>query len=119
MFNVILLYTLHFAHYTIFAQPPVGEIQRAEEILEKEKILREKLEKKEKIFIKKIIIEGASLISEEKLEEIILPFPRKWLSKEDIQQILEQILQAYKQKDKEPEISYQIRKRQLKILIKE
>ncbi len=106
-----------------FAEPPsAGQIERAQEILQKEDILRNKLEKEEKIYIKKIIVKGVTLLDEDKIKEIILPFQKHWLNKTDIQQILDIIGQAYKQKGYTGlplRIYSQIKKNCLKIEIKE
>lgn len=107
-----------------FAQtPPIGQIQRSQEILEQEKALREKLEQEEKIFIEKITIKGVTLLSAEQIKEIILPFKRQWLTKRDIEQLLEFIKQAYKEKgysEKLLNLSYEIKKnRYLEIKVEE
>ncbi|MCM8765824.1 MAG: hypothetical protein NC920_03155 [Candidatus Omnitrophica bacterium] len=96
-----------------------GEIQRSEELLEKEKTLRGKLERKERVFIKKIVVEGTEAFSEEEIKEIVSPFEKKWLDKEEIEGILDLFKEAYKKKNLSPQFSYQIKKHQLKILIKE
>jgi hemolysin activation/secretion protein len=100
-----------------------SQIQREQEILEKEKALREKIEKKEeKIFIKKILIKGIRLLTEDQIKEIILPFQEKWLTKKDIQQLIDLIIQAYHQKgynESDLKISYEIKKKCLKIQVEE
>ncbi|MCM8779253.1 MAG: hypothetical protein NC898_03960 [Candidatus Omnitrophica bacterium] len=102
-----------------FAQT-TGEIQRSEELLEKEKRLKERIERKENVFIKKIIVEGCRLLSEDEIKEIILPFQRKWLNKEEIKEILNLFKETYEKKNlSPPKISYQIKKHQLKIQIEE
>lgn len=119
---IILTLFLTLGFYTFsFAQTLPSQIERSQEILEKEKALREKL-KEEKIFIKKIIVEGVTLLGEDELKEIISLFQKRWLTKEEIQQILGLIEQAYKQKGFKEEsikILYQIKKKQLIIKIEE
>jgi hemolysin activation/secretion protein len=106
-----------------FAQAPtVSQIERTQEILDKEKVLREKLLEEEKIFINKILVEGISLLTEDQIKDIILPFQRKWLTKKDIQHLLELIKEAYKLKGytgQPTKISYQIKKKQLIIRVEE
>ena len=104
-----------------FAQDvPVSQIQRTQEILKKEEALREKLNQQEKAFIKKIIVEGVLLLDEEQVKEIILPFQKRWLTEDDINQIIDSLKQLYSQQTKQtPEITYQIKKRNLKITVKE
>lgn len=100
-----------------------SQIQRAQEILEKEKALREKIEKEEeKLFIKKIMVKGVKLLTENEIKEITLSFQRKWLTKKDIQQLIDLIIQAYRQKgynESDFKISYEIKKGCLKIQVEE
>ena len=105
-----------------FAQTSVSQMQRAQDLLEKERALSQKLEEPQKIYIKKIIVEGATLLSPEEIKEIISPLQRRWLTKEDIQQIMESLRQAYQRKGytKQPaKISYRIEKKNLIIVIED
>lgn len=105
-----------------FAQTTPAQLQRSQEILEKERALKDKLEKGEKVYIKKIIVKGATLLNQEQIKEIILPFQKHWLTKNDIQQILALIERAYINNGyatKLKGISYQIKKRILEIQIEE
>lgn len=106
-----------------FAQDhSASRIGRSQEILEKEKALRNKLDEEEKIFIKKIEVKSISLLNEDEIREITLPFQKKWLTKKDIQQILELIKETYKQKGyigQPGKISYQIKKKSLIIRVEE
>lgn len=118
----IILFLGICANIDNFAQITPSQVQRTHEILEKEKALREKIEKEEKVFIKRIVVEGASLLSKDEIDKIILPFQRHWLSKEDIQQIINLLIQTYNQKGYDASkvnISYEIKKRQLIIEINE
>lgn len=102
--------------------PSASEIERTQEIIQEEEFLRDKLKTEEKVFIKKIIVKGITLLDEDKIKEIILPFQKHWLSKADIQQILDAIDQAYKQKGYTGvpiKISSQIKKNCLKINVEE
>lgn len=115
-----LFFSLSFNNLC-FAQS-VSQIEKSQQDLEKERALRAKIEQEEKVFVKKIIIEGATLISAERIKEIILPFQKRWLSKEEILQILHSLTAAYKEKgysDQPAKISYQIKKASLKIKIEE
>ena len=106
-----------------FAETPsASQIERSEENLQKEELLREKLSQEEKIFIKKIAVKGASLITEDRIKEIILPYQGKWLIKKDIQQIMEFIQQEYKNKGNIGmlnKISYRIHNKNLIIEVTE
>lgn len=102
--------------------PSLSQIERSQEILDKEKILREKFEKGEKVFIKKIIVQGVTLLTGDEIKETILRFEKRWLTEEDIQQILGLIQQAYGQKgykNQLTKISYQIKKKCLIIRVEE
>lgn len=106
-----------------FAQATPSQIERMEEVLREQEALRKKIEEPEKIYIKKIIIEGVTLLSESEIKDIIAPFQKRWLTKEDIREILELIKQVYKEKGYSEElikISYRvIKNRQLKIKVEE
>ena len=116
----ILFFCLSFVNICFAQDVPVSQIERTQEVLEKEEALREKLNQQEKVFINKIIVEGALLLDEEQVKEIILPFQKRWLTKDDINQIIDSLKQLYSQQTKQiPEITYQIKKRSLKITIKE
>ena len=97
-------------------------MQRAQEILEEEEALRNKLQQQEKFFIKNVIVEGATLLSEDEIKAAVLPFQKHWLTKDQIKQILTLIIQAYTQKgypQGPAKISYQIQGKELKIKVKE
>jgi hemolysin activation/secretion protein len=98
----------------VFAQK-VGEIEKIEREIEKERLLREKIEKEkeepvieepvpevvppapaEKIFIKKINVKGATLLSQKEIEEIILPFENKELTLRQMQKVVNLITDAYR-----------------------
>ena len=116
----ILFFCLSFVNICFAQDVPVSQIERTQEVLEKEEALREKLNQQEKVFINKIIVEGALLLDEEQVKEIILPFQKRWLTKDDINQIINSLKQLYSQKTKQtPEITYQIKKHNLTINIKE
>jgi hemolysin activation/secretion protein len=72
---------------------PAGQIQRSQEFLEKEEALQEKL--REKVFIREIQVEGATLIPAGRIKDVVAPFQNRWLRKKDIGQIEELIRQLY------------------------
>lgn len=119
---VLLLLLFCFdAKTACFPQASVGEAIRSEEILEKEAILRKKLQEQEKVYIKRIIVEGADTLSEDEIEAIVSPFQKHWLTKDEIKQILTLIAQAYARKNpplEPPKISYQIKGKELKIKLR-
>jgi hemolysin activation/secretion protein len=100
----------------------ISEVEKTQEVLEKEEILRERLQEERKLFINKIVVEGISLLSSERIKEIILPFQKHWLSKKEIQQIVDLIIQAYRQegyRELPARVSYSIEKKCLNIHVEE
>ena len=105
-----------------FAQTSASQIQQAQEALDKESALRQKLQQPQKFYIKKIIVQGASLLTEEKLKQIISPLERHWLNIQDIQLIIETVRQAYTEKNHPlgpAQISHEIKGRFLIIKVAE
>lgn len=127
--SLLLIITLNFISITFSPQiiclakePTAGELLKSQEALEKERNLRKRVEGEEKIFIQQIIVEGIKLIPQEKIKEITLPFEKKWLSKNDIHQIILLIQGAYKDKGytlSENKVSHKVKKPRLIIKIKE
>jgi len=104
------------------AEAAISQIQRTGETLAEEKALRDRLGRPEKRQVKEITVEGASLLEPRQIKEMILPFQGHWLTKVDIEQLLELIRQAYPQKgytNQPDKISYQIKKKQLIIKVEE
>jgi len=116
LFSCLIFYDLSLAEVS------TGQILRSQEILEKEKALRERLQEEEKVFIKKIKIEGVTLLTESQIRQIISPFQKRWLTKTQIQQILELIKEAYRKNSYQNQpkgISYQIKGKELSIKVEE
>jgi len=100
----------------------ISTITKSQDMIQKEEALREKLDKNEKVYLKKAVVTGVTLIDKEKIKEIVEPFKNHWISKNDIQIILDSITAAYKEKgyaDKLGSISYKIRRNNLNIIIME
>lgn len=121
---VLIIFFLFLSFETVcFAeQPSASQIERTQEILKEEEVLRDKLKTEEKLFIKKIIVKGVTLFDEDEIKKITLPFQKHWLSKTDIQQILGAIGQAYKQKGyagQPLKSSFEVKKSCLRINIEE
>jgi len=118
----LLLLLIFFIRHPGFAQTSVSQMQRAQDMLEKERALSQKLEEPQKIYIKKIIVEGALLLSADEVKRIVSAFERHWLTKLDIERILEALKQAYKDKGytgQPAKISYRIEKKNLILVIEE
>ncbi len=59
---------------------------------------RRRLDKFEKVYIENISVKGASLLSEDEIEQIIEPYQKKWLAKKDIFEIMQSLEQLYSQR---------------------
>jgi hemolysin activation/secretion protein len=124
-FILSVLFIFSLKAVSLAVPPPSQEMsgqEKTREILEKERALRERIEKGEKVFIKKIIVSGITLIKEDEIKKIISPFKNHWLSKDEIQGILDSINVTYEQNGyygKASKISYQIKKNSLKIIVEE
>lgn len=119
---ILFFLFLSFETACFAEQSSASQIERSQEILKEEEVLRDKLKTEDKVFIKKIIVKGVTLLDEDEIKEIILPFQKHWLSKTDIQQILDAIGQAYKQKGyagQPLKISFEVKKSCLRINIEE
>lgn len=117
---VFILSLFVLSNFSFAQGTSASQIQRSQEILEKEEALLNKIEGSEQFFIRKIIVKGASSLAKDKIREIILPFQKKWLNRGQILQIFELLKQAYSRMGKPmPEISHRIKKHILEIKIKE
>lgn len=104
------------------SQPTIGQIEKTQQDLEMEKALRTEVEEGKKTHIKKIIVKGITLLTEDQIKEITLPFKNHWLTQTDINLILDSIVNAYKKKGYESQpskISFQIKKGLLEIKVEE
>lgn len=116
--GIVLLLSFNFC----LAQDIPGKIQRTEEVISKEEGLRKKVEEPRKFYICQIMVEGATLLSEDIIKQIILPFKKAWLTEAEIQQILGLFKQAYQQQGHSrrlKEITYEIKARCLKVKVSE
>lgn len=105
-----------------FSQPSMGEIDKMQQDIEKDKLLRVEVEKAKKVFIKEIVVKGATLITEDQIKEIILPFKNHLLSGADIDLMLNSISSAYAQKgyqNQPVKITFKINKSKLEISVEE
>lgn len=122
LLSSFLLISLLFLQAVSYAEVISGaEVLRSQELIQKDESWRQKI-KEEKFFIKKILIKGVTILSEDTLKEIILPFEKKWLTKGDIQEMLDAIKQAYKKAglpEEKIKLSSQVKKRTLEIIVEE
>lgn len=101
---------------------PTAQIERSQQILDKDLALRDRIEQGDKVFIAKIIVKGVTLLTQDEVKEIIKPFQKRWLSKEDIQQIVDDFTQEYYQRGyftQFKDITYQIKGKTLEIRIED
>lgn len=110
-------------NHTCLAQNASSEqIQQAQETALKEKQLQTKKDDSIKIFVKKIVIKGATCLTQKDIYSVIKLFQNKWLKKDDINQIADLISSLYMQKgflDKPADISFKFVNFVLEVEIKE
>ncbi len=120
-FLILFYFTLHpvFA----FAQTEIpSQIERTQQILQKEEALKEKINKPEKKLVKTIQVSGVTLVSIDKIQSIILPFQNRWLTEPEVESILASIKMLYEKTgfpNQPAEVSYKIEKHNLNIQVLE
>jgi len=122
--KIIFIFMLFFIFNYSFAQvqTPLSQIERSQELIDKEEGLRNKIEAPEKIYIEEITFEGASLLAEKEIKNLALPYEKKWLTKDDISQIINGLNELYRNKGltgQLSDVSYQIKDKRLIIEVKE
>lgn len=120
--SLILFYSSIGLRGICFSQVTPGQIERSQEIIQNEEALRSRVGQESKVLIKKIIVQGANLLTTDEIKKLTLAYENHWLSKSDINEIIDLLKAAYKQKgyDNQPvETSFRIKKGYLKIRIKE
>jgi len=119
---VLIIISLLSIQFAAYGEPISGsEILRSQELIQEDQTLRDKA-REDKVFIKKIVLTGAVLLSPDKLKEITLPFERKWLTKYDIQEIEDLIKQEYNQQgipEDKIKLSSKVKKNVLEIILNE
>ena len=63
-----------------FAQTSASQMERTQEMMQKNEALRKKITEQEKSFIKMIIVQGVALLSEDEIKRIVSPFQKHWLT---------------------------------------
>jgi len=74
------------------------QIERSQEIIQEDKALRQRIEQEEKFFVRTIVLKGTLKLPEEEIKDIVPPFQGQWMTKEDIQQIIDALKSAYEKK---------------------
>jgi len=73
------------------------QVQRSQEMIQKEEQLQKKIDKPIKRFIKQILISGAKLLTEEQLNNAVSAFQNHWLGNDELDQISDSIKALYQQ----------------------
>jgi hemolysin activation/secretion protein len=119
---ITLIFIAVFSNTCFSETPSMGQIQKSQQDLELDKSLRLEAEKGQKVLIKKIIVKGATLITEDQIKQVILPFKNHWLTQSDIELILSSVANIYKQNGCQGEparISYEVKEGNLEVNIEE
>ncbi|MDD4980570.1 MAG: POTRA domain-containing protein [Candidatus Omnitrophica bacterium] len=98
LLSIIFLYFITVLKGVCFAQVNPGQIERSQEIIQDEEALRNRIGQEKKFLIKKIIVEGADLLAPEEIKKMTLAYENHWLSKSDIQAIIDLLKTAYREK---------------------
>ena len=72
------------------------QIERAQEIVQKEEALRKKIEQPQKVFVKEIILPQGCLIPEKEIAQITGNFAGRWHSLKEKRELLDILTQAYR-----------------------
>ena len=89
-----LLFTSSIVETSFSAPISASSIERSQEILQDDKVLRQRIEQEKKFFIKEIIVKGDLSLSEGETKDIIAPFKGQWITKEDILGIIDSLKSA-------------------------
>jgi outer membrane protein assembly factor BamA len=73
------------------ADIPAERLERSQELLDNDKLLMEKLNTEEKVFVKNIVFKGDNSVSPETILRITGPYQGRWLTNSDMVQIVELI----------------------------
>jgi len=88
IFLISILFFLSLSLNLCFAQideeAPTPQIQRSQDILEKEEDLRDKIFEEQGAFIREIQVEGVVRLPKERIRETIEPLKNRWLKKKEI-----------------------------------
>ena len=99
---------------SLAATPPTaGTIERSQEILQEDQALRQQVEQENKVFVKKIVLKGVTRLSKEEINDLIAPFENQWMTKKDIQQVIDSLKLAYEKKGiqaSQLKIKYELKK---------
>jgi hemolysin activation/secretion protein len=97
-----------------------SQVQKSLEDLEKSGRLEKRIESGEKSYIKDIVVEGVTLLSSDEVNFLIKPYLKRWLTRNDIQQLIDSIKDQYqKNSQKPPQVFSRIEGRKLILQVEE
>ena len=117
----MLLLTFSVAPVCLAQQTSPSQIQRSQEILEKEEALRKRIEGRT-FLIETITVEGVTLINKEQIEKIVQASVNKQFNKKEIDKLIQALKDLYKQHGYDTDqlkIDYSVDERNLIINIKD
>lgn len=91
----------------LFSEINASQVERSQELIQKNEELRKQIESEPRVYIKQVIITGSSQLSEVELSEITSLFQKKWFLKKELPGIADYLSQVYKKKGI-PESSFKI-----------
>ncbi|MFA5363516.1 MAG: POTRA domain-containing protein [Candidatus Omnitrophota bacterium] len=116
----LFLFTALNASFTQSSAQTASQVQKSLEDLEKYERLEKRIERGEKSYIKDIVVEGVTFLSNDKVNFLIKPYLKRWLTRNDIQQLIDSIKDQYqKNSQKPPQVSSRIEGRKLIIKVEE
>ena len=121
LFSGLLLFAaLNAAFAQQSSQQAAPRVQKSLEDLEEYGRLEEKIKSGEKTYIKDIVVNGVTLLSRDKVKALVEPYLRHWLTRKDIQQLIDSLKEFYQKTSQyPPEVSYRIEGYKLIIVVEE
>ena len=86
------------ALFPLMGAQSASTIERSQELIQEDKALRQEIGREQKLFVKAIILKGALKLPQEETKGIIAPFQGQWLTKKNIQQIIDSLKAVYAKK---------------------
>lgn len=99
--------------------PSASQIQREQDLISQDQVLRDKISEPIKYFLKEVDISGAKCLSSEEIEDLILPYQNQWVTEKDIEALKQNIEDVYRKKGKKAKVSYRVISSKLYIEVKE
>jgi len=99
-----------------------AQIQRSQEILDKERGFQGRFLDKDERFVREVQVKGATQVSAERIDSLVMPFKEKWVDKKEFEQLAEDIRLLYIEEglvSPDIEVSYEAAGEVLRILVKE